>query len=569
MRKLVIALAAVLIAGLGALAPAGAAPARAASVNPKVAIIVGATGSVTASYRTAADQLYAEAIKYTTNVVKVYSPNATWSRVRAAVNGASIIVYLGHGNGWPAPYPNDATYSQKDGFGLNYDTNGDGRTTDSELRYYGEPSIRTLTPAPNAVVLLFHLCYASGNSEPGLAEPTLSVARQRADNYAAAFQAMGARAVIAIGHSHDPYYIRALFTMRESIRDYWTNAPGFHNHVISFASSRTPGATELLDPDYGGAVRVLALAHRQHGPADRGRHRRELRVHRRRPGVDGPCPATRRPPPTARRCTGRSPTRSRARTRRPRSTAATIVRVDAKETVTTAVGASPIYRVHTDGGVTGWMTGSTLTPRDSVAPRVWVVAGRCRRRSRPTATATATPSRSSIRLSETTHLDAAHPRRRRDAARVRERHVRHGRASRGRRRPAPSRTAPTAWRLTATDAYGNGPLAATGAFTVDTVPPALAVAGDPAPSRLFTPNGDGVGDTIVVRGHIDRGRRQRGHRSAAPAARLSTSAAVPLAQRRRDRHVGRAHDRGRRRARRHVRACSSRSATSPATPAPW
>ena len=49
--------------------------------SPKVAIIVGATRATTASYRTYADEIYAEAIKYTPNVVRVYSPNATWTRV--------------------------------------------------------------------------------------------------------------------------------------------------------------------------------------------------------------------------------------------------------------------------------------------------------------------------------------------------------------------------------------------------------------------------------------------------------------------------------------------------------
>ena len=226
MRKLVLVVAAALLACLGAVAPVNT-PGASASVatGPKVAIIVGATGTTTAQYRANADVLYAEAIKYTPNVVRVYSPNATWSRVKAAVNGASIVVYLGHGNGWPSPYTYDPNYTTKDGFGLNYDVNGDGKLTDSELKYYGEPSIRTLTPAPNAVVLLFHLCYASGNSEPGGAAPSVSTAKQRADNFAAGFLRTGARAVVAIGHSHSPYYIGALFTTRQTIESYFAQSP--------------------------------------------------------------------------------------------------------------------------------------------------------------------------------------------------------------------------------------------------------------------------------------------------------------------------------------------------------
>ena len=250
MRKLATAAVSTLLGGLSLFAPV-AAPALAAT-NPKVAIIVGATHDVTPSYRNDANEVYAEAIKYTNNVVKVYSPGATWAKVQAAVAGASIVVYLGHGNGWPSPYTFDPQYTTKDGFGLNSDLNGDGKLTDFENKYYGEPKIATLKFAPNAVVLLFHLCYASGNSEPGNANPSLSTARQRVDNYAAAFLKAGARAVIANGHSHDPYYIRALFTTRQSIDAYWRGAPDFHNHVSAYASGRSPGYTYQMDPEGSG-----------------------------------------------------------------------------------------------------------------------------------------------------------------------------------------------------------------------------------------------------------------------------------------------------------------------------
>jgi hypothetical protein len=243
LRQTVVALVIAVVAALGGLAPASVPTAAAAGA--KVVIIVGATHGATSQYRTFADSVYAEARKYTTNVVKVYSPNATWSAVKAAVTGASIIVYMGHGNGWPSPYTYDPNYTTKDGFGLNA-TAGNG---DYNNKYYGEPSIRTLTFAPNAVVLLNHLCYASGNSEPGNAEPSLSVAKQRADNYASAFLRAGARAVIAEGHAGVEYYIRALFTTRQTIDQMWRASPSFHNHAFSFASVRSPGYTVQMDPD--------------------------------------------------------------------------------------------------------------------------------------------------------------------------------------------------------------------------------------------------------------------------------------------------------------------------------
>ena len=81
-----------------AVAPVGAAVAQ------KVVIIVGPTGAQTDSYRSKGDDIATAAEAAGATVVKVYSPNATWSAVKAAVNGANIVVYLGHGNGFPNPY---------------------------------------------------------------------------------------------------------------------------------------------------------------------------------------------------------------------------------------------------------------------------------------------------------------------------------------------------------------------------------------------------------------------------------------------------------------------------------
>ena len=182
--------------------------------------------------------------KYTSNVVKVYSPNATWERVKAAVAGASVVIYLGHGNGWPSPYTYDPNYTTKDGFGLNA-TAGAG---DNNNKYYGEPSIATLDLAPGAVILLHHLCYAAGNSEPGHGEPSVSVARQRVDNYAAGFLKAGAAAVIADGHSGPEAYLRALFTTPQPIEQIWAGQHNANGNIVSFPSVRTPGATAFQDP---------------------------------------------------------------------------------------------------------------------------------------------------------------------------------------------------------------------------------------------------------------------------------------------------------------------------------
>jgi hypothetical protein len=211
----------------------------------KVVIIVGPTHGATDSYRTGANEAYAEAIKYTTDVKKVYSPNATWSAVKNAVVGANIVIYFGHGNGWPSPYTYDPEFKTKDGFGLNA-TAGNG---DSNTKYYGEPSVSTLDLAPGALILLHHLCYASGNSEPGNAAPTKSVAKQRVDNYGAGFLKAGVAAVIADGHRGPVDYLHDLFTTDQTLADLWRTQPNFHGHEFGFGSSRTPGMTALMDPD--------------------------------------------------------------------------------------------------------------------------------------------------------------------------------------------------------------------------------------------------------------------------------------------------------------------------------
>ncbi|MEW5991619.1 MAG: cell wall-binding repeat-containing protein, partial [Chloroflexota bacterium] len=264
-RALIVAL----IAGLLAAAPVAAgttAGGAATSVSStaagdpvlstaKVVIIVGATHSSTPHYRDIADSAYAEAIKWSSNVVKVYSPYATWAAVQSAVAGASVVLYLGHGNGWPSPYTYDPNYSTKDGFGLNASAgNGDYNNV-----YYGEPYIRQLAFAPNAVVLLNHLCYASGNSESGYPAPTTTVAMQRVDNYGAAFLRAGARAVIAEGHGSVNGIIRDLFSTHQTIADLWRNQSGYHGNEFSFQSSRSPGYTAFMDPDStsGGYYRSL------------------------------------------------------------------------------------------------------------------------------------------------------------------------------------------------------------------------------------------------------------------------------------------------------------------------
>jgi hypothetical protein len=227
--------------------PAGAAGTQVAwPIRPKVAVIVGPVAEYTADYKRFANQAVAAARRDGAEIVTVYTPNATWPRVRAALQGASVVVYLGHGNGYPSPYRSDPWPYSENGFGVNVS----GDRNDEDHQYFGEYYLsREVRLAPNAVVILSHLCYASGNSEPGMPDDGQDVAAQRIDNYAAGFIAAGAGAVIADARLSPSYYVNRVLDGNGSIAGIWKGAPTFNDHASAFDSRRSPGYTGYLDPD--------------------------------------------------------------------------------------------------------------------------------------------------------------------------------------------------------------------------------------------------------------------------------------------------------------------------------
>jgi hypothetical protein len=244
MRRTLSALAIALLVGTTCGA-AGAPVARAAATQTKVVIVVGATQGVTSNYRAEADVVAAQFAKYTSNIIKVYSPNATWSAVATAAQGANVLVYMGHGSGFPNPYLSYEQPNGDNGMGLNASAAG----TDNNTQYYGENYMALLNLAPNAVVMLNHLCYASGDNEWGAGLPSAAVAHQRVDGYASGFLRGGAKAVIAEGMSSLEDYITGLFTAHSTIDAVWKASRNFHNHVTSWASTRNAGYTSQIDPD--------------------------------------------------------------------------------------------------------------------------------------------------------------------------------------------------------------------------------------------------------------------------------------------------------------------------------
>jgi hypothetical protein len=236
-------LAVLLVGGASVSARAAAIPVP--PVPPRIVLIVGPAGAATPYYKRLADETAAAATAFTADVVKVYSPDATWPAVKSALQGASIVVYLGHGNGWPSIYRSALHPPSQDGFGLNPHAGA----ADAH-QYFGEDRIGSeIKLAPNAIVVFSHLCYASGNTEPGLAEGTLTQAQQRVDNYAAGFIRAGAGAVIADSYLSPTYYVTSVLNGRRGVDDIWRSAPNRNDHFLRFASQRTSGAIAEMDPD--------------------------------------------------------------------------------------------------------------------------------------------------------------------------------------------------------------------------------------------------------------------------------------------------------------------------------
>jgi hypothetical protein len=242
-RVIVTALIAALVAGFGALA----VPRETRAASIKVVVVVGPVGSSTARYRDSARAYAKLARSYGASVTELYSPYATWARVRPALQGANLLVYLGHGNGWPSPYGPFQRYT-KDGLGLNA-AYGKGNYN---TKYYGEYYIdRYVQMDPNAVVILNRLCYASGNSEWGSANPTKSTAIRRVDNYGAGFLRAGAKVVFAEAVNSVSHQIRSLFTSKSNMNTILmthSSASGARDFYVN--SSRTPGMRAHLDPPH-------------------------------------------------------------------------------------------------------------------------------------------------------------------------------------------------------------------------------------------------------------------------------------------------------------------------------
>ena len=179
---------------------------RASGVEPdgpaKVAIIVGPVGEeITPTYIALAERAAVEAEARGAVVARAYSPDATPERVIEAVDGAGIVIYFGHGTGFPNPYSEVANPDTVNGWGLQgplaVGTHADS-LFDGTLRYYGEAWLEeNLRPAPDFVMIYSNACYAPGASEGSQPPPTEDEALAHVANYSRPILAMGASAYFA------------------------------------------------------------------------------------------------------------------------------------------------------------------------------------------------------------------------------------------------------------------------------------------------------------------------------------------------------------------------------------
>lgn len=251
------------VAVLGAPAP------PAAAAGEKVAIIVGPVGGLSDLYRSMADKVATAATTAGATVVKAYSPTATWANVKNAVHGANVIVYFGHGNGYPNPYGANELTDRSNGWGLNTsETNGDADVwSNGTLVYCGERALLGtltasddrprldwcggtandgITPAPN-----FTMVYAQAHYAPGFGErysqstplTTLSEAQQRVRHYSDPILKLGGTFIATAYGDADQVVARVLAQPNTAFADIFAQGRGW-----------TPSRAVSMDhPDAGGS----------------------------------------------------------------------------------------------------------------------------------------------------------------------------------------------------------------------------------------------------------------------------------------------------------------------------
>ena len=116
-------------------------------------------------------------------------------------------------------------------------------------------------------MILHGLCYSAGNSEPGRAWPSVEAARERIQNFAAGYLAVGAKAVFAEPYGDVGYILSAIFTSKSTARQiFMGHDPAPIASYIAYPSHRTVGAHLIGQLEF--EETPAAIADREPGPGD-------------------------------------------------------------------------------------------------------------------------------------------------------------------------------------------------------------------------------------------------------------------------------------------------------------
>jgi len=256
-------------------------PTRAAVTPMKVALIVGPMGSNTSWNRQHADEIAQQAISLGATVAKAYSPNATYAKVRAAVAGANIVVYLGHGSGYPNPYHGSLMADRNDGWGLNTTTtHGDQDSwANHTLVYCGEKALEgkltstdgadqrkycaggAIAPAPGFVMVYIGSCYTAGGNEDGSAMATNADAYAHLAYYSRPMiTALGGSGYFA-GHHITGVIGDLLANPDRSYGDiFWDNLPSDVSYSWDLSHKLVSGAREWITKEPSNPYWMYAFA---------------------------------------------------------------------------------------------------------------------------------------------------------------------------------------------------------------------------------------------------------------------------------------------------------------------
>jgi len=205
------------------------------------------------------------------------------------VNGANVVVYFGHGNGYPNPYSATESGDRVNGWGLNRTTsNGDSDNWSTTMVYCGEKALLGTLVSTDGIhqwnycggksntdgiapASGFSMVYAQAHYAPGFGErylesdpiPTLSEAQQRVRNYSYPVLRLGAGAYFATAYGDaDDIVARVLAQPTRSFGDTFKLGTGYSATALKtmthpdisgaqvWVQKTVAGSMHFGDPDY-------------------------------------------------------------------------------------------------------------------------------------------------------------------------------------------------------------------------------------------------------------------------------------------------------------------------------